>query len=199
MSARIRPAASTCGGSGSRSAPRQRAEGLAAQGSGSSARTSWHSATKAAKVGLLELHCPHRGTSLEFGLVGAKGIRCCYHGWLFGCDGAILETPGEPADEQLKDRLFHGAYPMREAPVWSCLYGPARRAAAAPGLRQPGPPGLPGDSGPEMFLSMQLAADQENTMDPRIPRSSTRLSAARCSPTSLACCPNSTSSRPRSA
>jgi hypothetical protein len=24
-------------------------------------------------VGLLELHCPHRGTSLEFGLVGAKG------------------------------------------------------------------------------------------------------------------------------
>jgi hypothetical protein len=30
-------------------------------------------------VGLLELHCPHRGTSLEFGLVGAKGIRCCYH------------------------------------------------------------------------------------------------------------------------
>ena len=38
-------------------------------------------------VGLLELHCPHRGTSLEFGLVGDQGIRCCYHGWLFGADG----------------------------------------------------------------------------------------------------------------
>jgi nitrite reductase/ring-hydroxylating ferredoxin subunit len=25
----------------------------------------------------LELHCPHRGTSLEFGLIGDKGIRCC--------------------------------------------------------------------------------------------------------------------------
>jgi len=65
-------------------------------------------------VGLLELHCPHRGTSLEFGLISERGIRCCYHGWLFNVDGTILETPGEPADSTLKDRLFHGAYPVRE-------------------------------------------------------------------------------------
>src|SRR5271169_4162473 len=65
-------------------------------------------------VGLLELHCQHRGTSLEFGLISDKGIRCCYHGWLFDADGTILETPGEPADSTLKDRLFHGAYPVRE-------------------------------------------------------------------------------------
>jgi nitrite reductase/ring-hydroxylating ferredoxin subunit len=65
-------------------------------------------------VGLLELHCPHRGTSLEFGLISEKGIRCCYHGWLFDVDGTILETPGEPTDSSLKDRLFHGAYPVRE-------------------------------------------------------------------------------------
>lgn len=32
------------------------------------------------QVGLLEGHCSHRGTSLEFGLVSEKGIRCCYHG-----------------------------------------------------------------------------------------------------------------------
>ena len=69
---------------------------------------------KSGAVGLLELHCPHRGTSLEFGLVGDRGLRCCYHGWLFGCDGTILETPGEPADSTLKDRLFHGAYPVHE-------------------------------------------------------------------------------------
>jgi len=69
---------------------------------------------KSGAIGLLELHCPHRGTSLEFGLIGDKGIRCCYHGWLFDCDGTILETPGEPADSTLKDRLFHGAYPVRE-------------------------------------------------------------------------------------
>jgi phenylpropionate dioxygenase-like ring-hydroxylating dioxygenase large terminal subunit len=66
------------------------------------------------EVGLLELHCPHRGTSLEFGLVGEEGIRCCYHGWLFGCDGAILETPGEPEDSTLKEKLFHGSYPVHE-------------------------------------------------------------------------------------
>jgi phenylpropionate dioxygenase-like ring-hydroxylating dioxygenase large terminal subunit len=65
-------------------------------------------------VGLLELHCPHRGTSLEYGLVSDHGIRCCYHGWLFDVDGAILETPGEPADSTLKDRLCHGAYPTHE-------------------------------------------------------------------------------------
>jgi phenylpropionate dioxygenase-like ring-hydroxylating dioxygenase large terminal subunit len=69
---------------------------------------------KSGAIGLLELHCPHRGTSLEFGLIGDKGIRCCYHGWLFDCDGTILDTPGEPADSTLKDRLFHGAYPVRE-------------------------------------------------------------------------------------
>jgi phenylpropionate dioxygenase-like ring-hydroxylating dioxygenase large terminal subunit len=69
---------------------------------------------KSGTIGLLELHCPHRGTSLEFGLIGEKGIRCCYHGWLFDCDGTILETPGEPADSTLKDRLFHGAYPVHE-------------------------------------------------------------------------------------
>ena len=66
------------------------------------------------QVGLLELHCPHRGTSLEYGLVSDQGIRCCYHGWLFAVDGTILETPGEPADSTLKDRLCHGAYPTHE-------------------------------------------------------------------------------------
>ena len=86
-------------------------------------------------VGLLELHCPHRGTSLEFGLVGDRGIRCCYHGWLFDCDGTILETPGEPADSTLKDRLFHGAYPTHEAHRHGVrLYGTARPDAAVPDL-----------------------------------------------------------------
>src|SRR5215472_5836408 len=65
---------------------------------------------KSGEIGLLELHCPHRGTSLEFGLIGDHGIRCCYHGWLFATDGTILETPGEPAHSTLKDRLYHGAF-----------------------------------------------------------------------------------------
>ena len=66
-------------------------------------------------VGLLELHCAHRGTSLEFGIVCQTGIMCCYHGWRFDKDGTILETPGEPASSTLKDRLFQGAYPVHES------------------------------------------------------------------------------------
>src|SRR5438270_13820881 len=34
-------------------------------------------------VGILELHHPHRGSSLEFELIDANGKRCCYHGWHF--------------------------------------------------------------------------------------------------------------------
>jgi len=66
------------------------------------------------KTGLLELHCSHRGTSLEFGMVERCGIRCCYHGWLFDVDGRVLETPGEPDGSTFKDRFYHGAYPTIE-------------------------------------------------------------------------------------
>ena len=69
---------------------------------------------KSGALGLLELYCAHRGTSLEFGLLCEKGLRCCYHGWRFDVDGKILETPGEPSDSTLKDRLYHGAYPVQE-------------------------------------------------------------------------------------
>ena len=47
----------------------------------------------AGRAGLLELHCSHRGTSLEFGRVEKQGLRCCYHGWLYDITGEILETP----------------------------------------------------------------------------------------------------------
>ena len=69
---------------------------------------------KSGNVGLLELHCNHRGTSLEYGKIEDHGIRCCYHGWLFDVDGRILETPLESADSTLKDRLHHGAYAVTE-------------------------------------------------------------------------------------
>jgi phenylpropionate dioxygenase-like ring-hydroxylating dioxygenase large terminal subunit len=65
-------------------------------------------------IGLLNLYCSHRGTSLEFGTVERCGLGCCYHGWLYDVDGRVLETPGEPADSTLKDRVVHGAYPVQE-------------------------------------------------------------------------------------
>jgi len=66
------------------------------------------------RVGLLQLHCSHRGVSLEYGLVSERGIRCCYHGWLYDVDGTILETPGEPTSSPIRNELCHGAYPVHE-------------------------------------------------------------------------------------
>ena len=52
------------------------------------------------KYGLVHKHCPHRRASLEYGKCEPRGIRCCYHGWLFAADGEILETPGEAPDAE---------------------------------------------------------------------------------------------------
>ena len=65
-------------------------------------------------AGVLELHCSHRGTSLEYAQIESNGIRCCYHGWLFGVDGEVIDTPGEPPESTFKERLCHGAYPVIE-------------------------------------------------------------------------------------
>ena len=66
------------------------------------------------KLGILGLHCSHRGTSLEFGRVEDNGIRCCYHGWLYDVSGRCLEQPAEPQDSTFKDRIQHPAYKAQE-------------------------------------------------------------------------------------
>jgi phenylpropionate dioxygenase-like ring-hydroxylating dioxygenase large terminal subunit len=66
------------------------------------------------RVGLLQPHCAHRGASLEFGVISERGIRCCYHGWLYDVDGTLLEAPAESAESMLKHRVSQGAYPVHE-------------------------------------------------------------------------------------
>jgi 5,5'-dehydrodivanillate O-demethylase len=64
-------------------------------------------------VARLTVHrCPHRGTLLAVGMVEGESIRCHYHGWAFGADGACTERPGEPgaAGGGVKIRV----YPVRE-------------------------------------------------------------------------------------
>ena len=118
-------------------------------------------------VGLLELHCPHRGTSLEFGLISERGIRCCYHGWLFDVDGTILETPGEPADSTLKDRLFHGAYPMREYQGLVFAYmGPPDRQPNFPILDTFDLPGYRLLARAPVIWECNWLQVKENSMDP---------------------------------
>ena len=51
----------------------------------------------AGKIGLLEEHCLHRGTSLFFGRNEVCGLRCIYHGWKYDVDGNVLDTPAQPA------------------------------------------------------------------------------------------------------
>ncbi len=69
---------------------------------------------RSGQFGLVHKHCPHRNASLEFGIINQRGIRCCYHGWLFDVDGALLEAPAEPAESRIRERVRLGAYPVRE-------------------------------------------------------------------------------------
>ena len=68
----------------------------------------------AGELGLVHLHCCHRNMSLEFGIVEEGGIRCSYHGWKYGLDGTVLETPCEPPASQVRKKACLGAYPVIE-------------------------------------------------------------------------------------
>jgi nitrite reductase/ring-hydroxylating ferredoxin subunit len=81
--------------------------------------------------GVLHLHCAHRGTSLEYGIPLERGIRCCYHGWVYDVDGRCLETPGEPSGSRLCEKVWQGAYPTHElcGLVFAYMGPPDRRPA----------------------------------------------------------------------
>ncbi|TMA86441.1 MAG: Rieske 2Fe-2S domain-containing protein, partial [Deltaproteobacteria bacterium] len=67
------------------------------------------------KIGILDEHCSHRGTSLFYGRNEECGLRCIYHGWKYDIEGNVLETPAEPSGSQLKNKVHHNAYPCMEA------------------------------------------------------------------------------------
>lgn len=122
---------------------------------------------RSGRPGLLQLHCPHRGTSLEFGRISERGITCCYHGWHFDVDGRILDTPGEPADSTLKHRLWHGAYPTQEFKGLVFAYmGPPDKKPPFPLLDTFNMPGYRTEAGSRTFLPCNWLQNRENTMDP---------------------------------
>ena len=137
---------------------------------------------KSDRIGVLHRHCSHRGTSLEYGIPSERGIRCCYHGWLFDVDGRILETPGEPSDSKLKDSFVHGAYPAFEYQGLVFAYlGPPEEKARFPDLRylrgarhlhqtllDLAPLQLPaGDGQPSRLLPLVLPAQRQRQRRPR--------------------------------
>ena len=66
------------------------------------------------RAGLLFFRCSHRGTSLEYGRVESRGLRCCYHGWLYDVEGNVLEMPLEPVNNPFLKQIQHPCYPVRE-------------------------------------------------------------------------------------
>jgi phthalate 4,5-dioxygenase oxygenase subunit len=66
------------------------------------------------RVGLLDEHCSHRGTSLFYGRNEECGLRCIYHGWKYDVEGNVLETPAEPSESDFKRKIHHTAYPCKE-------------------------------------------------------------------------------------
>jgi phthalate 4,5-dioxygenase oxygenase subunit len=66
------------------------------------------------RVGLLGIHCSHRGTDLSYGRIEDGGLRCLYHGWLYDIHGRCLEQPGEPGCGVNRDAIRHRAYPCQE-------------------------------------------------------------------------------------
>ena len=83
--------------------------------------------------GLLHRRCSHRGASLEYGKCEQRGLRCCYHGWLYAVDGELLEAPGEPPDSPLPRKVRQGAYPVEVvAGIVFAYLGPAADRPAFP-------------------------------------------------------------------
>lgn len=66
------------------------------------------------RVGLLGLHCSHRGADLSYGRVEDGGLRCIYHGWLYDLHGHCLDQPGEPNGGERRQSICHLAYPCVE-------------------------------------------------------------------------------------
>lgn len=69
---------------------------------------------KGNEVGVIEAHCPHRRASMRYAIVEERGIRCGYHGWLYGMDGQCLEQPAEPPESTFKERIKAVTYRAEE-------------------------------------------------------------------------------------
>ena len=66
---------------------------------------------KKGRVGALDPHCAHRGTSLEWGRVEKEGLRCCYHGWLYDLRASASTCRARPRSSSR--RWMCGSRPTR--------------------------------------------------------------------------------------
>ena len=87
----------------------------------------------AGRAGLVHARCCHRGTTLYYAKVEARGIRCCYHGWLFDTQGHCLEQPCEPQGGSFRGKVRQPWYPVEERYGLIFTYmGPPERKPVLP-------------------------------------------------------------------
>ncbi len=81
------------------------------------------------RPGLVYPHCAHRGTSLYYGKVDDKGIRCCYHGWQFDVQGHCIDQPCEPQGGKARDKVRQPWYPVQEqyGLIWAYMGPPDKK------------------------------------------------------------------------
>ena len=85
---------------------------------------------KTGRPGLVYPHCAHRGSSLFYGKVEERGIRCCYHGWLFDVQGHCVEQPCEPdAGAKSCSKVRQPWYPVQElyGLIWAYMGPPDKK------------------------------------------------------------------------
>jgi phenylpropionate dioxygenase-like ring-hydroxylating dioxygenase large terminal subunit len=100
--------------------------------------------------GLVSRYCAHRGVDLSYGRLEDGGLRCLYHGWLYGPDGRCLEQPAEPPHSRFFEKVRIASYPCEERngivfaymgggdpppfPDYDCFLAPERYTFAFKGL-----------------------------------------------------------------
>jgi phenylpropionate dioxygenase-like ring-hydroxylating dioxygenase large terminal subunit len=106
---------------------------------------------RAGRVRALDARCPHLGADLGQGTVEDDGIRCAFHGWCFGPDGACRDAPGYPCAPSRRARVypvserwglvwvFNGPEPLFDLPSpgpgrWRSLRLPPQRVRCHPHL-----------------------------------------------------------------
>lgn len=64
--------------------------------------------------GLISRWCAHRGVDLAYARLEDGGLRCLYHGWLYGPDGRCMEQPAEPPHSRFAQKIRIASYPCEE-------------------------------------------------------------------------------------
>lgn len=69
---------------------------------------------RSGNFGLIGERCAHRAVDMQWGIPDENGLRCPYHGWLYGADGQCLDTPLEDPRSTFKNRVKITGYPVQE-------------------------------------------------------------------------------------